>query len=135
MTKAIPQVQKFMSTSPLTINGDLSLQHAKEFMLEHHIRHLPVLEGGTIVGILSERDINYIQGFKGVELKKEKVSSAMTLEPYMVEASSPLDDVCKSMAQNKIGSVLVQDNKKLVGIFTWVDALNAMSELLHTRLG
>lgn len=134
MTKAIPQIQKFMSNSPLTINCDLTLLHAKEFMQKHHIRHLPVLEGGALVGIISERDIDFLKGFEGVELKNEKISNAMTLEPCIVEASTHLDEVCKIMAQGKIGSVLVQDNKKLVGIFTWVDALNAMSELLHTRL-
>lgn len=134
MTKSIPQVQRFMSTSPLTINGDLTLLQAKHFMKEHSIRHLPVLEGGHLVGVISEKDIDYIQGFKGVDIKLEKVSNAMTSDPYVVEANAHLDEICKEMARKKIGSALVQDNKKIVGIFTWVDALNAMSELLHTRL-
>ena len=134
MSKAIPQVQRFMSTNPFTINGDLTLIHAKNFMMEHKIRHLPVLEKGSIVGIISEKDIDFIQSFQGVDLKVETISNAMTVEPYIVNADSHLDEVCNHMATNKIGSVLVQDNKKLVGIFTWVDALKAMSELLHTRL-
>jgi acetoin utilization protein AcuB len=135
MTKSIPQVQRFMSTSPLTVNSDLTLLQAKQLMMDHSIRHLPVLEESHLVGIISEKDINFIQGFRGVDLKIEKVSSAMTSDPYVVQANSYLDEVCKYMSHNKIGSVLVQDNKKLVGIFTWVDALSAMSELLHTRLG
>jgi acetoin utilization protein AcuB len=135
MTKSIPQVQRFMSTSPLTINADLTLLQAKQFMMDHSIRHLPVLDDGHLVGIISEKDIDFIQGFRGVDLKIEKVANVMTSDPYIVEANSHLDEICKQMAHNKIGSVLVQDNKKLVGIFTWVDALNAMSELLHTRLG
>jgi acetoin utilization protein AcuB len=134
MTKAIPQIQRYMSTTPLTINSELTLINAKQYMQEHHIRHLPVMEQGHVVGILSEKDIDYIQTFKGVDLNKEKVEDAMTEDPYIVEADSHLDDVCEYMAKNKIGSVLVQDNKKLVGIFTWIDALNAMSELLHKRL-
>lgn len=134
MSKAIPQIQRFMSTTPLTINSDLTLLHAKQFMQEHQIRHLPVLEAGHIVGIISEKDIDYIQGFRGVDLKLEKVQNAMSLEPYTVEADAHLDEVCEYMARNKLGSVLVQDNKKLVGIFTWVDALSAMNTLLHTRL-
>lgn len=134
MSKAIPQIQRFMSTNPFTINGDLTLYHAKNFMLEHKIRHLPVLEKGVTVGIISEKDIDYIQSFKDVDLKVQTISSVMTSEPYIVNTDSHLDEVCKYMAANKIGSVLVQDNKKLVGIFTWVDALEAMNELLHTRL-
>jgi len=134
MTKAIPQIQRFMSTNPLTINGESSLMQAKSFMIEHKIRHLPVMDKGQTVGIISEKDIDFIQSFKGVDLKTESISNAMTSSPYIVEANSHLDEVCKYMATNKIGSVLVQDNKKLVGIFTWVDALNAMDELLHSRL-
>ena len=72
--------------------------------------------------------------FKGVDLKHEKVSEAMTTEPVMVDAETLLDEICREMAEKKIGSVLVQDNHKLVGIFTWVDALKAMDELLRTRL-
>jgi acetoin utilization protein AcuB len=134
MTKAIPGIYKFMTASPLTVNCDQSLEFAKDLMKKNHIRHLPVLDGGALVGLISERDIDFIMNFKGVKLDAEKVSDAMTTEPYSVEADTHLDDVCKVMATDKIGSVLVKDNKKLVGIFTWIDALNAMSELMHTRL-
>lgn len=134
MTKAIPQIQRYMTTTPVTINYELDLQHARQMMLDHQIRHLPVMNDGKLVGIISEKDIEFIQGFRGVDLKTERVQNAMTTEPVVVEASTHLDVVCDQMAKNKIGSVLVQDNKKLVGIFTWVDALNAMSSLLHSRL-
>lgn len=134
MTKAIPEIQRYMTTSPLTVNGEQTLYFAKQLMLENKIRHLPVLEGGKIVGIISERDIDYIQNFKDVDMEVEKVEDAMTESPVIVEASAHLDEVCEVMASDKIGSVLVQDNKKLVGIFTWIDALNAMSNLMHTRL-
>lgn len=134
MSKAIPQIHRFMSTNPFTINGELTLSQAKEFMLEHKIRHLPVLNRGQIAGIISEKDIDFIQGFHGVDIKAESIANAMTTDPYIVNFDSHLDEVCKYMASHKIGSVLVQDNKKLVGIFTWVDALEAMNELLHTRL-
>lgn len=134
MTKAIPEIQRYMTTSPLTVNGEQTLYFAKQLMQENKIRHLPVLEDGKIVGIISERDIDYIQNFKDVDMEVEKVEDAMTESPVIVEASAHLDEVCEVMASDKIGSVLVQDNKKLVGIFTWIDALNAMSNLMHTRL-
>ena len=134
MTKAIPQISKYMTTTPHTIGDDQTLAHAKSVMHEYSIRHLPVLNSGAVVGIITERDINFMLSFKGVDLKHEKVSEAMTEEPIMVDASTLLDGVCREMAEKKIGSVLVQDNHKLVGIFTWVDALIAMDELFHTRL-
>ena len=134
MTKAIPTIQKFMTTSPHTIGIDQTLSQAKNVMHELSIRHLPVLSGGALVGIISEHDINFMLSFKGVDLMHEKVSEAMTTDPVKVDAHSLLDGVCREMAEKKIGSVLVQDNNKLVGIFTWVDALKAMDELLKTRL-
>ena len=134
MTKAIPQVQRYMTHTPHTVNGEQSLYFAKQMMAENKIRHLPVLEAGKLIGIISERDVNFIQSFDGVDLKNEKIEDSMTEGPYVVEATTHLDEICQVMASQKIGSVLVQDNQKLVGIFTWIDALNAMNDLLHTRL-
>lgn len=134
MGKAIPQIQKYMTTTPITINSEQTLQYAKNVMRENHIRHLPVLEGGNLVGIISERDIDFMLNLKGVKLESERVTSAMTTNPYVVSAEAHLDEVCDVMANNKIGSVLVQDNKKLIGIFTWIDALGAMTTLMQTRL-
>jgi acetoin utilization protein AcuB len=134
MTKAIPLIQKFMTTTPHTIGVDQSLAQAKKVMQDYSIRHLPVLDGGTIVGIISEHDVSFMLSFKGTDLMRERVGEAMTADPTMVQISAPIDEVCREMAEKKIGSVLVQDNRKLVGIFTWVDALKAMDELLKTRL-
>ncbi|AUN97747.1 CBS domain-containing protein [Bacteriovorax stolpii] len=134
MTKKIPQIQRYMTTTPVTIGSQESLQSAKSIMSELNIRHLPVVNEGSILGVISARDIDFIQGIRGTDLATQKVKDAMTVEPYIVSAETELAEVCDVMASQKIGSVLVQDNKKLVGIFTWVDALNAMAELMQTRL-
>lgn len=134
MSKAIPTIGKFMTTTPSTIACDQSLEQARKLMHDLTIRHLPVLKGGKVVGIISERDISLMQSISGIDLHKEKVEQAMSLDPVLVEAETPLDVICREMAAKKIGSILVQDNHKLVGIFTWIDALNAMDELLKTRL-
>ena len=52
-----PTVKDFMTEMPHTINEDLSLKKAMEMMHEYGCRHLPVLHGGKVVGILSDRDI------------------------------------------------------------------------------
>lgn len=134
MTKPIPSIHKYMTTTPHTIGDDQTLAQANQIMREYSIRHLPVLHGGKIVGIISDRDISMMASFKGVDLNKEKIDQAMTTEPVVVSADTPLDEICRDMADRKIGSVLVEDNHKLVGIFTWVDALQAMDELFRTRL-
>lgn len=134
MTKPIPTISKYMTTVPHTINVGLTIADAKKIMRTHEIRHLPVMSGDKVVGIITDRDITFIQAFKGVDSTVEKVDQAMTIEPCTVKIDATLDEVCRVMAENKYGSVLVEDNHKLVGIFTWVDALRATHELLSTRL-
>lgn len=132
--KAIPTIEKYMTTAPYTIGSDQTLAKAETMMNEHRIRHLPVLDGGKLVGILSDRDLKMVESFKDVDAEKVKISEAYQDEIYMVSPKAPLSEVCAEMSLHKYGSVLVMDNHKLVGIFTWVDALRAFNELLNTRL-
>lgn len=132
--KAIPSISKYMTTLPHTIGADQTLDKASKLMNELRVRHLPVLSGGKLVGILSERDIQLVEGFKDVDPETVTVSEAYSPEPYITSPESSLAEVCERMANKKFGCTLVCDNHKLVGIFTWVDALNAMNELLSTRL-
>lgn len=132
--KAIPSVSKYMTTLPHTIGIEQSLTKAEKMMNEYRVRHLPVLSGGHLVGILTDRDIKLVESFKDVDPEKVKVDEAYTPDPYIISPSSSLSEVCAEMALKKYGCALVCDNAKLVGIFTWVDALNAFNELLETRL-
>lgn len=131
--KAIPKIMKFMTTSPHTVNASLSLAQAEKMMQEHRIRHLPVLQGGKLIGIVSDRDLKMVMAFKDVDPNKVTVEEACTFNPITVSPEAPLDEVVSLMAEKRIGSVLVVDNHKLVGIYTWVDALKAMHEILHQR--
>lgn len=132
--KAIPKIQKYMTYVPKSIGYDQTLAQASDFMRKLHIRHLPVLKGGQIVGVLSDRDIKFIASFKDVDLETLKVEEACTAEPYCTTPNAPIDEVAAVMAEKKYGCALVVDNSKLVGIFTEVDAYKALSDLLHTRL-
>ncbi len=132
--KAIPAISKYMTTVPYTIGAEQSLEKAEKIMNEHRIRHLPVLSGGKLVGVLSDRDIKIVESFKDVDPSKVRVDEAYTPQPYIASPSASLNEVCAQMVLHKYGSVLVVDNNKLVGIFTWVDALRAFDELLSTRL-
>jgi acetoin utilization protein AcuB len=64
--KSIPTIQKYMTPMPHTIGSDQSLQKAHELMREFKIRHLPVLKGGKLVGILTDRDIALVETLKDV---------------------------------------------------------------------
>jgi acetoin utilization protein AcuB len=135
MTKPIPSIQKYMTTCPHSIGSDQPLTKAHQMMRQYGIRHLPVLTGGKLVGIISDRDLKFVETFRETDPATMKVEDAFIPEPYTVDPSAPLDEVCSTMAEHKYGSVLVVQNDKLVGIFTWVDALMAFSDQLSTRLG
>jgi len=132
--KAIPTVQKYMTTLPHTIGADQTLEKAEGMMREFRVKHLPVLKAGELVGILTERDIRLVESFKDIDLKSMTVDEAYSPDPYMTSPDGALDEVCATMVSKHYSCVLVTDAGKLVGVFTWIDALQAFSELLGTRL-
>jgi len=134
MTKPVPQIQKYMTTNVQTIGDDQPMSVAHRLMREQHIRHLPVLHQGKLVGILTDRDLNLVETLTDVDPKLVAVSEAMTPDPYVVGPDTLLDEVVSSMATNKYGSAVVCDNGVVVGIFTTVDACASFAELLKTRL-
>ncbi len=134
MSKPIPKMQKYMTTTPFTIGQEQSIAKAQEIMKQHSIRHLPVLHAGKVVGLISERDIQLVETLKDVDPNTVLVGDAMSQDPYTVHPDASLDEVVETMAENKYGSAIVIDNDKVVGIFTTIDALITLSDLLHTRL-
>jgi acetoin utilization protein AcuB len=134
MNKSVPTVMKFMTVMPHSIGSDQTIETAHKMMSENEIRHLPVMKGGQISGVISDRDLKLAMSIRGVESSKTTVDEIASSEVFLVKPESKLDDVSKMMAEKKIGSVLVVDNHRLVGIFTTTDALKALNELLHSRL-
>lgn len=134
MNKRIPQVDHYMTTSPISIGHDQTLARAHLMMRTNDIRHLPVLRGGQLVGVLSDRDLQMIETLRDVDPEKVMVEDAMTPSVYTISPKAPLDEVVGEMAEHKYGSAVVMDNHKVVGMFTTIDAMRAFSELLGTRL-
>lgn len=124
-------VRAFMTPSPHTIGVDQSLSTAHEMMRRHQIRHLPVLQGGRLVGIVTERDLQVVEGLAGVDPGKVTVEQAMTPTPYTITPDTSLEWVALEMAEHKYGSTVVIENGRVVGVFTTVDALRALEGLLR----
>lgn len=134
MTKAIPTISKYMTTAPHSIGPDQMLSVAHKMMREHKFRHLPVLDGGRLVGMLTDRDLHLVESLKDVDPEKVAVEDAMSQDPFAVSPDSPLDEVVAEMAEKKYGSAVVVQNNKVVGVFTTTDVCVALAELLNTRL-
>lgn len=126
-------VQKFMSVAPVTIEPDRSLAEAHRLMRERGIRHLPVVEGGRLVGVISQRDVYLLETLEGIDTAAEAVGEAMSAEPYAVAPDAPLDEVAATMAERRIGSAVVVDRGAVIGLFTTVDALRALATVLRRR--
>jgi acetoin utilization protein AcuB len=131
MSEPIPSVQKYMTYSPHTTGSDQPMAHAHKLMREHRVRHLPVLRGGKLVGVVSAGDLHLIETLKDVDPDEVRVEDAMTEDPYVVAPETPLDQVVKTMAEHKYGCAVVAQHQKVVGIFTTVDACRAFAEMLH----
>jgi acetoin utilization protein AcuB len=134
MSKSIPPIRKYMTTTPVTVRQEQVIEYARALMQEHRIRHLPVLHGGQVVGLLSQRDIALIETLRDVDPKTVRVEEAMSMNPYIVDADSLITDVAKEMAEHKYGSAIVTQAKKVVGVFTTVDACRVLAELFEGRL-
>ena len=132
--KAIPLIDKYMTPGPHSVGEEQTLAQAHKLMREHHIRHLPVLHGGKLVGVLSDRDLHLIETLRDVDPEKVTVEEAMSPHVYTVSPKAPLDEVVREMVEHKYGCAVVEDNGKLVGVFTTVDAMQAFADLLETRL-
>lgn len=119
------KIADIMQQFPHSIGQEIELKKAEEQMKKFQIRHLPVLAGGKIVGILSDRDLKLAAKFGG-ELT---VQDVMTSDPYVVGPDTPVAEVFGKMAEHKYGAALVAEKAKVVGIFTAVDAFKILSEI------
>ena len=121
-----------MTPFPYSIEVDAPLKDAHKLMREHHFRHLPITRAGAIVGILTDRDIKLVLGpdFDYPNEEQLTVRDAYVERPCVVNASTPVAIVARTMAENHIGSAIVTKNDKLVGIFTVTDACRALAEVL-----
>jgi acetoin utilization protein AcuB len=125
-----PLVRTFMTPAPHTIGSRQSLVAARSLMQQHRIRHLPVLDDGKLVGILNERDLSVIERLPGIDAATIIVEDAMAIPACAVAEDAPLAAAAAAMAETKLGSAVVMNGGRVVGLFTSADAMRALSALL-----
>lgn len=124
------KIRQVMTPSPHTIGSDQKLSTAHKVMREHQLRHLPVLRAGKLVGVLSQRDLYFLESLAGVDIEIDCVADAMTQEVYAVHPDDSLREVARIMANRKYGCAVVIDRGRLLGIFTATDALRHLADAL-----
>jgi acetoin utilization protein AcuB len=126
-------IEEFTSPCPISVDEICNITEVMELMKEHQVRHIPVVKNKKVVGIIADRDTKVFANPHFAE--KFSASDVMVEDPFMVSPSDTLENVVFQMSKMKIGSaVVVNDNKELVGIFTSIDALNALVEVLRGEI-
>jgi CBS domain-containing protein len=124
-----------MTRQPWTIERFAPLAQAHGLMREHHLRHLPVLDNGELVGIVSIGDLHLLETIGELSLDDIPIDEAMSEHPFIVTSDMPLDEVADIMATKKYGSAIVMGRGGVEGIFTTTDACRALASILqHAQL-
>lgn len=126
-------IRSYMTSSVQIIGIRRTLEEARELMEEQNFRHLPVMEGGKCVGMVSQRDLQLLDTVPDVDPKSMSVEEAMSQDVLTVDPDQPLASVAGQMARRKCGSAVVMRDGEVVGIFTTIDALNALEKLLTEK--
>lgn len=122
------RAQEAMTRDVVWVDPETSLREAAEIMSEWEIRHLPVLEGGTLVGVLSDRDVLLYSAIDDEGRKNVAnipVGEVMTADPVTCTPRSTLNSIASVMIEQKIDCLPVVDAEgtELVGMVTSTDLL------------
>lgn len=135
MTRAIPNVQRYMTRCLYAIEPDQPLIDAHKAMREHGFKHLPVFRDGELVGIISMHDLHLIETLRDVDPADVPIGDAMSRNTLTVRPETGIDVVAQQMAEQGVSSVLVTDGGEVKGLFTTTDALHAISDLARMLRG
>ena len=130
-----PLVKSAMTPFPHAVEAVAPIGEARSLMLEHHVRHLPVVAQGQLVGIVTDRDIKLLLGpeLGSPDPQELTVEDAYVADGYAVDMESPLVEVLEVMVERHLGAALVTGHGRLAGIFTTVDACRVLHEHLMQR--
>jgi acetoin utilization protein AcuB len=123
-------IAEFMTKSPVLVERTATMASALRTMDQHGFRHLPVMAGGKLVGVVSERELKIVENMRGIDSAMCVVGDFIVGPPYSVSPTATLREVAREMAAHKYGSAVVVDDGKVVGLFTTTDALRALDSVL-----
>lgn len=121
-------VRDIMSSSPVTVESSASLADAYRILQERGIRHLIVLEGERVAGVVTDRDLRLATSSLAPAPfpAGSSVAGVMSRDPVTADAADPVEDAARTMRERKIGCLPVLDHGRLAGIITGMDLLDAL---------
>jgi acetoin utilization protein AcuB len=121
-------VRDIMATNLVIVGPAETARGAYKLMRDRRIRHLPVVAGGRLVGVLSDRDLRPV--LLSPSLARARVAELMSEELTTVPPESAVEEAASLLVMKKIGCLPVLDDGRLVGIVTETDLLAVLVELL-----
>jgi acetoin utilization protein AcuB len=130
-----------MVPHPVTIGPKATVAEADTLLEEHHIRHIPVLDGDRLVGMITDRDVRLAsmpRARKGPNhpdalLQLIRVEQLMTRDLVTVTPVTPIGEAARLMLEQRLGALPVLESERLVGIISQGDLLKALLALLKSK--
>jgi acetoin utilization protein AcuB len=148
MSQALPTLQALkaedvMTRNPVTLDITSTVQDAADMMWAAEVRHIPVVERGTLVGMISDRDLrSYMlprpeRIFRADEERARmavSVSAVIPSDVTTVRPDTPVADLLDTVLEEKIGAVpvLAPDTGDLIGVVSYIDILRAVRPFFHS---
>ncbi|MCU4137651.1 MAG: signal transduction protein [Thermodesulfobacteriota bacterium] len=121
------KVKNWMVTEVITASPENTVEDAIQLMRRFSIRHLPVIENGKLVGLVTESNL---RAYLSSEKLQFPLKEIMILNPITVDPETSIDEAAKIIYKYKIGGLPVVTQDKLIGIITITDILEAFIELM-----
>jgi CBS domain-containing protein len=133
--KKMPSVGSVMTPFPFFVSAADPVTKVERLMRRHKIRHVPVQRKGKVIGIVSERDLQYWSGGVAADSDRTRVlvAEVMVPDPYVVAFDAPLSEVVAELNRRRIGSALVVRHGKLAGILSVMDVCRILASLLDAE--
>jgi CBS domain-containing protein len=131
----VPSIGAVMTAFPYFVDSKSPVSDAESQLSEHGIRHLPVLEEGKVVGIITARDLRVLvhASLPASDKSRIRCRDVMHREVYVADIHTPLDQVLGEMVERRLGSCVLLRQGKLAGIFSTVDACRVLAQVLAER--
>ncbi|HXJ81976.1 MAG TPA: CBS domain-containing protein [Candidatus Methylomirabilis sp.] len=134
--------RELMTPDPVTTTPDAHIAEVWDLIRELEIRHVPVVQRGTLVGMLSDRDLGdlnmtrmlTVEGAEGLRQElATPIVNVMSSDVICVEPETELADVVELLLEHKIGALPVvrPDTRELIGIVSYIDVLRGLRDRLE----
>jgi CBS domain-containing protein len=133
-----------MTPDPVTTTPEASVAEAWDLMRELEIRHVPVVQRGALVGMLSDRDLGHLDmarmvAKEGAEGHRQGLATpivnVMSSDVICVEPETELSEVIELLLEHKIGALPVvrPDTREVVGIVSYIDVLRVLRDQIEAE--